>query len=168
MFWKPEVTVETGAFRRAVGLFPTGVVIVTSVRGDDHVALTANSFTSVSLDPPLVLVCVEKIARFREVVLEAGVWGVSVLAGDQVEVSQAYARRGRPTPDQFHPWTHSLGVQTGCVLLDDALATLECRTISVADGGDHVVLIGEVLSVATPRSQAEALVYFRGRYRSLP
>ena len=88
-------------------------------------------------------------------VLDAGVWGVSVLAGDQVEVSRAYSRRGRPTPDQFHPWTHSLGVQTGCVLLDDALATLECRTTSVVDGGDHVILIGEVLSLATPRPQAE-------------
>ena len=161
------MTVETGVFRRSVGLFPTGVVIVTSVQGDDHVALTANSFTSVSLEPPLVLICVERIARFCEVVLDAGVWGVSVLAGDQVEVSRAYSRRGRPTPDQFHPWTHSLGVQTGCVLLDDALATLECRTTAVVDGGDHVILIGEVLSLAIPRPQADPLIYFLGRYRSL-
>ena len=58
--------------------------------------------------------------------------------------------------------------QTGCVLLDDALATLECRTTSVVDGGDHVILIGEVLSLATPRPQADPLIYFLGRYRSLP
>ncbi len=156
--------VDTRSFRDAVGRFPTGVAVVTARQGGTHHGMTANSFTSVSLDPVLVLVCVDKTARLHEMVLATGQWGVSVL-GDQHEwLSRRFARR--TVADRFDDIAHLLGPETGVVLLDEALATFECRTVAVHDGGDHTVLIGEVLTLDLRSPEGSPLVYYRGRYRS--
>ena len=150
--------------RRVVGRFATGVTVVTTVLDGQHHALTANSFTSVSLDPFLVLFCPERIARFHDAVLAAGVFGVSVLARDQRESSRRFAARGRPLDGQFDGVPHSVGPRTGTVLLDGALSTLECRTVTTADAGDHTVVIGEVLGLGVPLPTGEPLLYYEGRY----
>ncbi len=154
--------------RRAVGRFVTGVVLATTRTGDVHHGITANSFTSVSLDPVLVLVSVEKIARFHDEVLRSGLLALSVLGAGMEAVSRHFAVRGRPeTPEQFARVAHHFGPDTGCVLLDDALATLECRVWSQADGGDHTLVVAEVCSLSVPHPEGRPLLYVDGRYRIL-
>ncbi len=147
------------------GRFATGIAIVTTVAGGVDHAMTVNSFASVSLDPLLVLVCVEKIARFHDAVLEAGVWGVSVLGDDGEEASRAFATRGRTLEGQLDRWSHRRGT-LGHALFDTAIATLECRTVNVYDGGDHSVILGEVVSADIP-NDGPPLIYHEGRYRHL-
>jgi flavin reductase (DIM6/NTAB) family NADH-FMN oxidoreductase RutF len=164
----PDSTgVDPVRFREVVGRFPTGVTVVSAHAGGRHHGMTANSFTSVSLDPVLVLVCVERDARLHDLVLAAGEWGVSVLAADQEGVSRLFAERGRSSADALRSVRHRYGELTGAVLLDGALATFECRTVAVHGGGDHIVLLGEVLGMGLPRPEAGPLVYYRGGYRGL-
>lgn len=153
-------------YRRVVGRFATGVTVITAVLDGEQHAMTCNSFTSVSIDPVLVLFCPEKVARFHDVVLEAGSWAVSVLGQSQQEASRHFARRGRPIEEQFAGVAHTLGPITGAAVLDGALASLECRTVSTTDAGDHTVVIGEVLGLGVPDPQADPLLYYEGRYRA--
>lgn len=155
-------------YRRVVGRFATGVTVVTAVVDGEQHAMTCNSFTSVSLQPLLVLFCAEKVARFHDAVLEAGAWAVSVLATDQEQLSRRFAVRGRPLEDQFSDIAHTPGALTGAAVVDGALAALECRTVSTVDAGDHTVLLGEVLGVSVPDPAAVPLLYYEGRYRALP
>jgi flavin reductase (DIM6/NTAB) family NADH-FMN oxidoreductase RutF len=155
-------------FRDAMGLFPTGVTLVTARAPDGaDQAITANSVTSVSLNPLLLLVCVEHASRLHDVVLETGLWAVSVLGLDGEPMSRRLARRGHDTAGALAGVSHSRGAHTGALLLDTALATFECRTVAAHPGGDHTVLIGEVLSIATPRPEAPPLAWHRGRYTAL-
>lgn len=160
--------VDPADFRRAVGRFATGVTVVTTVFDGRHVAMTANSFTSVSLEPVLVLVSVRKNARFHAPVLGAGVWGVSVLPANMSDASHFFAARDdRAGPHAFDRWKHSFGAGTGVLLFDDALAVFECRTVSFHDAGDHTLIIGEVVGLAEPAADAQPLVFYRGSYRQL-
>ncbi|GAA3823280.1 flavin reductase family protein [Sphaerisporangium flaviroseum] len=160
-----ENEVDEAVFRKVTGRFATGVAVVTTLAGGVDHAMTVNSFASVSLDPLLVLVCVEKIARFHDAVLDAGVWGVSILGRDGEEASRAFAKRGRTLEGQLDLWSHRRG-RLGLALFDAAIATLECRTTAVHDGGDHSVIIGGVVSADTPRD-LPPLIYYEGRYRHL-
>jgi flavin reductase len=158
-------TVE--AFRRAMGRFATGVTVLsTRTGGHDH-AMTANAVTSVSLEPMLVLVCVEVEARFHDAILEAGVWGVSILAAPARPAADWLATRGRPLHGQLDRIAHTHGPQTGVPLLEGAMATIECRTTAVHPGGDHSIVVGEVLGVVTAEPPGDALLYYRGRYETL-
>jgi len=157
---------DAAAFRRAAGRFPTGIVVIsTSLQGTGH-AMTVSAFTSVSLDPLLVLFCAEKIARFHDAVLEAGAWSVSVLDEESEKTARWLATRGRPLAGQLDMIAHHPGPVTGAPMLDGALAALECRTTAVHDGGDHSIVIGEVVSVTEPRDGGP-LIYFSGGYRRL-
>jgi flavin reductase (DIM6/NTAB) family NADH-FMN oxidoreductase RutF len=159
--------VDPTAFRWSAGRFASGIVVVsTSLEGVSH-AMTATAFNAVSLDPPLVLVCVEKIARFHDAVLATGTWAVSVL-GDESEKEAAWlATRGRPLEGQLDAFRHHAGPVTGAPILDDALTAMECRTTAVHDGGDHSILVGEVLAVTEPSGDGPPLLYYAGRYRRL-
>jgi flavin reductase (DIM6/NTAB) family NADH-FMN oxidoreductase RutF len=160
--------VDTDAFRRAVGHFATGVTVVTTrVDGVDH-AMTASAFTSVSLDPVLVLVCVDKEARFRDAVLESGVWGVSVLSTAGRQAATWFATKGRPLIGQLDQYPHHDGRSTDVALLDGAVAWLEVRSTAVYDGGDHDIVVGEVIDLVIGDRDATALVYHRGAYGQLP
>ena len=153
-------------YRRVVGRFATGVTVVTTVLDGEQHAMTCNSFTSVSLDPVLVLFCAEKVARFHDIVLDAGSWAVSVLAAHQEDLSRRFAVRGRELEGQFEGLPHDLGPVTGAAVLGGAIATLECRTLSTTDAGDHTVLIGEVIGLGAPDPVSDPLLYFEGRYRA--
>lgn len=161
------VPVDADAFRRAVGRFATGVTVVTTrSEGMDH-AMTASAFTSVSLDPLLVLVCVEKDARFHDAILESGTWAVSVLTASGRRAADWFATRGRPLGGQLDRYPHRRGAASGAALLDDSLAWLQARTSAVYDGGDHDIVLGEVLEVETSEREHPPLVYFRSVYRQL-
>jgi flavin reductase (DIM6/NTAB) family NADH-FMN oxidoreductase RutF len=143
--------------------------------------MTVSAFTSVSLDPPLVLFCAEKIARFHDAVLAEGSWAVSVLAEDDEKTARWLATRGRPLDGQLEGVAHHPGPATGAPLLDDALAALECRTTAVHDAGDHSIVVGEVEAVTAPPETPEApetpqapqtpsrgpLLHYSGAYRRL-
>lgn len=165
----PPARPDTQAFRRVAGRFATGVTVVTTVLDGRHLAMTANSFVSVSLDPLLVLVSVRRDARFHDPVLAAGVWGVSVLAADMSQASRDFARSGGPSRSaggELAGWPHSLGPHTGVALLDGALAVLECATAAVHPAGDHSLVIGEVLGLREQRLDAAPLVFYQGSYLS--
>jgi flavin reductase (DIM6/NTAB) family NADH-FMN oxidoreductase RutF len=159
--------VDPIAYRRVIGRFATGVTVVTTVRDGDQHALTCNSLTSVSLDPVLVLFCAEKVARFHDVVLETGTWAVSVLAAGQEHLSRRFAVRGRPLEDQFSDIPFTRGPLTGAAVVAGAVASLECRTRSTLDAGDHTVVLGEVLAVDRPAADVAPLLWFEGRYRAI-
>ena len=159
-------------YRRVVGRFATGITVITTVSpaadgaGPQHHAMTCNSFTSVSLDPVLVLFCAEKTARFHDDVLASGSWAVSVLSTGQEHLSRRFAARGRELAGQFDRLPHTFGPVTGAVVLGGALAALECRTVSTTDAGDHTVIVGEVLGLSVPEPAADPLLYYEGRYRT--
>lgn len=154
-------------FRRVCGRFATGIAVAaTSDRGVDY-AMTVSAFTSVSLDPLLVLVCVEKITRFHEAVLASGGWTVSVLPDDAESVSRWFAEKGRPTKAQFAEHAHHPGAVTGMPVLDIATAVIECRTHAVHDGGDHDIVVGEVVGVWADAAHRRPLLYVEGQYRKL-
>jgi len=154
-------------FRRVCGRFTTGIAIAaTSDRGVDY-AMTVSAFTSVSLDPLLVLVCVEKITRFHEAVLASGAWTISVLPEDAEPVSRWFAEKGRPTKGQFADYAHHTGAATGMPVLDIATAVIECRTRAVHDGGDHDIVVGEVVGVWADPAHRRPLLYVEGQYRRL-
>ncbi|MEO5873614.1 MAG: flavin reductase family protein, partial [Streptosporangiaceae bacterium] len=126
--------------RAVAGRFATGVTVITTVvDGVDH-AMTMNSFTSVSLDPLLVMFSVEKIARFHDLVLDAGTWAVSILGEDGQAASAWFAKRGRPLEGQLEGWSHHRGAATGAAVLTDAIGVLECRTHGVHEAGDHTIV----------------------------
>jgi flavin reductase (DIM6/NTAB) family NADH-FMN oxidoreductase RutF len=145
------MSVEHASFRGAAGQFASGIVVVTTPGGH---AMTVSAFTSVSLDPPLVLFCAEKIARFHDAVLAEGAWAVSILAEDDEKTARWLALRGRLLDGQLDGVAHRPGPATGAPVLDEALAVLECRTTAVHDAGDHSIVVGQVEAVT---SQVEAV-----------
>lgn len=158
---------STADFRRAVGRFATGICVVSTVAdGLDH-AMTVNAFTSVSLDPLLVLVCVEVDSRFCDAVLASGEWAASVLDAGARPVADWLATRGRPLRGQLDTVPHGRGPVTGAPVLAAASAWLECRTHAVHPGGDHLIVVGEVVSVGLGRDDTGALLYHRSAYRKL-
>jgi flavin reductase len=147
-----------------MGRFASGVTVVTARVGQIDHAMTANAFASVSLEPMLVLVCVEQEARFHDAVMAAGQWGVSVLDGSARAASEWLATRGRPLHGQLDRVPHHYGPATGAALLEQSLATMECRTVGSFPGGDHTIVVGEVLAIGTRDSDDGGLIHFRGRY----
>jgi flavin reductase (DIM6/NTAB) family NADH-FMN oxidoreductase RutF len=159
--------VDPVAYRQAVGRFATGILVVsTHFEGIPHI-MTVNAFTSVSLEPLRVLFCAEKIARFHDAVLATGTWAVSVLDENSEKLSRWLATRGRPLEGQLDGVPYHPGPVTGAPILDGSLSALECRMTAVHDGGDHSIVVGEVLSATTFRPHEQPLVFFGGRYRRL-
>lgn len=159
---------DRAAFRRLMGRFATGVTVVsTRTERGDH-AMTANSIASVSLDPMLVLVCVENETRFLEAVTEAGVWGVSFLDMRGRRHADWFATSGRPLDSEFAGVATHRG-QTGALLLDDGIGWLECRTVAVHPAGDHHIVVGEVVAMDAPAMPpgSEPLVFWAGGYHGL-
>jgi flavin reductase (DIM6/NTAB) family NADH-FMN oxidoreductase RutF len=160
------MSVSQADFRRALGSFATGVTVITvDYEGQVH-GMTANAFASVSLDPLLVLVCVDHKARTHTQLRTRKRFGVNVLAESQRELSEYYARPTRTHEDaereagaRFDRTAH------GTPVLQDALAYLECRLHTAQDAGDHTIFIAEVEDVVV--REGEPLLYFRGRYRQI-
>jgi flavin reductase (DIM6/NTAB) family NADH-FMN oxidoreductase RutF len=153
-------------FRLAMGRFATGVTVLTTVTGGHDHAMTANAVASVSMEPMLVLACVEVDARFHDAVSEAGLWGISVLDAEQRPTADWLATQGRPLHGQLDRVPHHRG-STGVALLDGALATIECRTTDMHPAGDHSIVVGEVVSLGVAEHPGAALTYYRSRYGSL-
>ncbi len=156
--------VDPGEYRRVAGRFATGITVVTTaLDGVDH-AMTVSAFTSLSLDPVLVLFCPERASRFHDVVTSTKTWAVSVLGEESVDASQWFATRGRDLEGQLDGWPAHRGSRSGALILDSAIASLECRTYAVHDGGDHSIVVGEVLAVDRAEPGGSPLLYYDGTY----
>jgi flavin reductase (DIM6/NTAB) family NADH-FMN oxidoreductase RutF len=151
--------------RRAMSRFPTGVTVVTSVsETGEPVGATANAVTSVSLEPPLLLVCFARTSRTLAAVRSHGAFAVNVLGERHSGVSTAFARSG--ARDAWDGTEHAAG-QTGSPLLREALATLDCAVELLLPGGDHVIVLGRVLDVAVGDQDHAPLLFYRGGYASV-
>jgi flavin reductase (DIM6/NTAB) family NADH-FMN oxidoreductase RutF len=158
-------------FRRAAGFLANGITVVTTRWDDVDHAMTANSFTTVSLEPVLVLVCAERQTRFHDAVLLSGSWAVSILDARAREAAVWFATKGRPLAGQLDHVAYTRGPETGAAVLGSSLAVVECVTTATHDGGDHTIVVGQVVSVDVPSvERADALgplIYYRSGYRSL-
>jgi flavin reductase (DIM6/NTAB) family NADH-FMN oxidoreductase RutF len=150
------------AFRTALGCFPTGVAVVTATTESAPMGITVNSFTSVSLDPPLVLWCIDRHSDRYAVFTRAKGYTISVLGTGHEDVSSRLARQGEHRLDGIA----LLKTQLGPPALADALAVFECEREAVHEGGDHTILIGRVLRFRRHEAGAP-LVFFRGKYGAL-
>ncbi len=157
--------VSASDFRQAIGHFATGVTVVTSIGADgEPVGTTASAVTSLSLDPPLVLVCFDRASVTLQAVHAHGAFVVNVLAAPQRHLSANFARRGLAAA--WDGVRHRPGA-TGSPRLDGVLAALECTVENSLPGGDHEIVIGRVHDVEINGKDAAALLYWRGTYTSL-
>ena len=149
--------------RDALGCFATGVTVVTCLDDDQKPAgITVNSFTSVSLDPPLLLVCLHKLAAAATTLIGADCFAVNVLQREQQPASIKFSTR---VEDRFGAMAWSCG-EAGAPILEESLCVFECERFAVHDGGDHHILIGRVVK-ASFDAALDPLLFFRGSYRRL-
>jgi len=155
--------VDPATFRDVMAQWPSGVTVVTTLVDGVRHGMTASSFSSVSLDPPLISVCLDKRLYSHELISRGGVFGVNVLAKDQAEVARRFAGMvpGLEVEDRFdgESWTTAA---TGVSLLDSALGWLDCRVLHEYPGGDHTIFVGEVLAGHAARRTAPLLFHSRG------
>jgi flavin reductase (DIM6/NTAB) family NADH-FMN oxidoreductase RutF len=153
-------------FRDAVGAFATGVSIITT-SGEDHAyGMTVSSFTSVSLDPPLVLICTARNAGGSEAIVRSGVFAANILAAEQEPLSTYFASKDRARGlDAFRNIPHKT-VVSGSPILDGVAGWMDCRLATTHDAGDHLIFIGEVLALGLDPGKPP-LLFHRGRYANL-
>jgi flavin reductase (DIM6/NTAB) family NADH-FMN oxidoreductase RutF len=164
------MTVDASTFRSILGRFASGVTVVTAVDGDgqDH-GMTATAFCSVSLVPPLILICVDHTATMDGVLAVIPTFAINVLSADQETLSRRFGTAevksgGMAEEERFIGIGYTRGV-SGAALIDDALAHLECRVYERHQAGDHTIVVGEVEAAAV--HEARPLLYYRGGYAQL-
>jgi flavin reductase len=153
-------------FRRALSQFATGVTVVTVESAPRRIhGMTANSFTSVSLEPPLISVCVDQRAHLLPLLKEKQLFGVNVLKEDQQVLSEFFARPDQPQREEMQLSVHFHWTAENIPLLDNVLCQLACRLYATHLAGDHTIVVGEVISAALYPGQP--LLFFRRQYRQL-
>ena len=157
-----EALAQARRFRDVLGRFASGVTVVTAMSGGEPVGMTCQSFSSVSLDPPLVLFVPAKTSRAWPLIRRAGGFCVNVLAADQAELSNRMASRGT---DKFSGVTWAPSAHTGSPVLEGALAHLDCTVHTVHEAGDHFVVIGRVQDLRAADAE-DPLLFYRGGYRT--
>lgn len=157
------MSIDARDFRNALGTFATGVTIVTTMSDDgEPIGLTANSFSSVSLDPPLVLFCLGRESYSFAHFENCDHFAINILGADQEAQSNHFAR---PSKDKWNDITYDL-CANGCPAFRNALAVFECAKHDVHDAGDHVIIVGLVDSYQY-RGDGDPLLYYRGRYAQI-
>lgn len=156
------VTPDDRRFRDVFGHFATGVTIITAMDRDEPVGMAANSFTSLSLDPPLVLFCVADSSSTWPRIESADRFAINILGEEHESVSQLFALKGA---DRFSTVSWRSGV-SGAPVLDEAIAYIDCEFEAKHPGGDHKIIVGRVLDLDM-REDARPLVFFKGLYRKI-
>ncbi|RMD99120.1 MAG: flavin reductase [Calditrichaeota bacterium] len=159
------MSVDEQNFKEAMSCFASGVTIVTTRTPESPYGLTVSSFCSLSLHPPLILVCLDKGASSHDRILEAGIFAVNILAADQKELSQRFAT-SKFTPAERFAGLDLHQAVTGAPILPGALAFLDCKLYTTYDGGDHTIFVGEVLK-SDHQPGREPLLYFQRNYQTL-
>ncbi len=156
------MSLDPDAFRAVLGRFATGVTIVTATdaEGGDH-GMTVSAFSSLSLNPPLVLMCVEHSASMHALLLETSHFAINILSANQEEIARRFAETGAPrfTGVGFTRGEHNLAI------LSDVLAYVECRRVATHDAGDHTIIIGETEAAVV--RDGKPLLYYRGGFAQL-
>ena len=158
------MSVDAMTYRQIMGNFATGVAVVTAGKGDDCHAVTVNSFTSVSLEPTLLLVCLTTDSLTRAEIVESKAFSVNILSDAQENISRFFAKLQEDN-DWVMEFNCSEG-EFGVPLFPDCLAYFECRLIDDHEAGDHTILVGEVHR-AYGASEGKPLLFFRGKYGEL-
>lgn len=154
--------VSKDEFRTALSHFISGVTVVTALGKDNRpVGITVSAFSSVSLEPPLILACINKRASLHEHLTEGSHFAVNILAEDQQDISRLFASKDE---DRFNGCRYRWGV-SGAPLVEGALAHIECRVVHAYSAGDHTIIVGEVESTIV--AEHKPLAYYRGVYSNL-
>jgi flavin reductase (DIM6/NTAB) family NADH-FMN oxidoreductase RutF len=159
------MAIDQTLFRQLAGSFATGVTVITTGAEGSFRGMTASSFASLSLDPTLVLVCVDKSAETLAVLKAAGRFNVNILSAEQEGLSRTFARKESPEAHGLTGIDYRLG-ELGLPVLNGSLAYLECEVVEQYDGGDHIIFLGEVMHGELGAPDLP-LLYFRGRYRGV-
>jgi 4-nitrophenol 2-monooxygenase / 4-nitrocatechol 4-monooxygenase, reductase component len=154
-------SMDEATFKLAMSHFASGVTIVTTEHDGRPFGMTVAAFASLSLRPPLVLICIEKSVKTHEAIAAAGKFGVSILRSDQQEISSKFATRSE---DKFAGIPLRRG-PLGLPLIEGALTTIECSLESQLPGGDHSIFVGKVVDAQT--TEGNPLLYFRSGYREI-
>lgn len=157
------MTIDLDTFRQCLRRWPSGVTIVTAKAGDEMHGMTVSAFSSVSAEPPLILVCANRNSRTHAVVQKAGGFAVNILAADQQDLSNRFSS-SKTEASRFEGVAHRIG-ETGAPVLEGTCVTMECRTKAAYDEGTHCIYIGEI--VAAHFTDKDPLVYAAGGYRGL-
>lgn len=153
--------VDQNAFRNVVGHFASGVTVITAADDDGRYGTTASAVSSLSMDPPMMLVCLNRSSSTHDRVAAAGRYAINILSVDQGELASHFGRKGE---DKFTGVAHHLS-ERGLPLIEDALATIECDVVETAVGGTHTIFLGLVRDARA--GIGEPLAYYRGRFGSL-
>lgn len=159
------MTIDSETLRTVLRQWASGVTVVTSTDGDELHGMTVSSFASVSLDPPLVLICLERSTRTYELVSRTGIFAVSILATDQQEISDLFAGRVPDEGDRLANVRYRLA-PTGAPILEGCLGFLDCSLVARHEAGTHSVFIGQVQAAEVHQAGAP-LIYFDRNYRKL-
>lgn len=142
--------------------FATGVTVVTTCKGNERHGITVNAFASLSLDPPLVLICIDRSSHVHDVLTESGIFAVNFLAEDQQHLSNCFAGHSEYRYHDFCGATFHTAT-TGAPVLDGTLGYVDCRIVDVFPGGDHSIIVGRVEALDTGGND-DPLLYYRSRY----
>lgn len=153
--------IDDADFRLAMSHFASGVTVVTTSRDGKLFGMTVASFASLSLHPPLVLVCIERSVKTHDAIAAAGKFGVSILSSAQADISSKFASRN----DDKFSGVELVPGEMDVPLIAGALTAIECRVYDQLPGGDHTIFIGEVLKIHT--TEGDPLLYFRSGYREI-
>jgi 3-hydroxy-9,10-secoandrosta-1,3,5(10)-triene-9,17-dione monooxygenase reductase component len=151
---------DPATFRTVLGHFATGVVIISALDGDEPVGMACNSFTSVSLEPPLVLFCAAKDSTTWPRIQAAGNWAANFLDEDGEEICRLFAQKGA---DRFAHMSYRRGA-SGAPVLDHSIAYVDCTTVAEHDAGDHVIVVGQVVELGYASEGKPPLLFYRGGY----
>jgi flavin reductase (DIM6/NTAB) family NADH-FMN oxidoreductase RutF len=157
------MSLDTDAFRQVLGCWASGVTIVTARDGERVHGMTVSAFCSVSLEPPLVLICADRTSNTNALIARGGVFSVNILAEGQETISNRFASKAEEAR-RFEGLRCAEGA-TGCPLLPGSVASLDCAVRQTLEAGDHVIYIGEVK--AARLGESAPLLYYRGRYGAL-
>jgi flavin reductase (DIM6/NTAB) family NADH-FMN oxidoreductase RutF len=157
-----RVKISRDEFRAALGRFASGVTIVTTRDNENRLhGITVSAFCSVSMDPPLILVCIDKQAGSHQAFEQSDAFVVNILREDQQYLSDRFASH---LPDKFEGVKYRAGLEN-LPVLEDVLVNLECRLVNAHDNGDHTIYVGEI--VISTVTEGKPLIYFQGNYRKI-
>ncbi len=152
--------------RKMRGLFACGVTVVTTVLDGALHGITVSAFANLSLEPPLILICLATDSNARDLILESGVFGVNLLSDDQEFLSERFAARAPIVNAKFDGVPYDTAI-TGSPILPQSMAWYDCRVEAQHDGGDHVIIVGRVAAIGFGEEHRQPLVYFANRYAHL-
>lgn len=152
-------------YRSIIGSFATGVTVITAAADGEMQGMTANAITSLSLDPVMLLICVDRSSHTHRILEAGGAFTVNILGEHQQDVSRLFAKKAEPERGTLRGQPFRIG-KTGAPVLEDCLAFIECRVAEVHSGGDHTIFLGEVIDLGIVKD-VPPLLFFRGGYRSL-